>query len=136
MNWLQGKTIVAPTDFSEVSVNTLDWIRTVVAKPSDLIVIHVVAVDVLGDTSVPRREIAEGKMENLMNDPSYRGVYHRVLLGDPGSKIAEFADEVNADLVLLPSHGRSGLSRLLIGSVAERVIRTSPCPVLVLREGS
>ena len=58
-----------------------------------------------------------------------------ILFGDPGHEITEFAERVKADLIVMPSHGRTGLSRLLIGSVAERVIRLAHCPVLVLRDG-
>ncbi len=56
-----------------------------------------------------------------------------VAIGDPGAEICRVASEHNADLIVLPSHGRTGLKRLLIGSVAERVVRLAPCPVLVLR---
>ena len=61
---------------------------------------------------------------------------HRItypVLGDPGHQIAEFAKEAGAGLIVMPSHGRTGLTHLLIGSVAERVVRFAHCPVLVLR---
>ncbi|MEZ4321762.1 MAG: universal stress protein [Myxococcota bacterium] len=54
-------------------------------------------------------------------------------VGDPGRRIALVAKTLGADLVVMPSHGRTGLERLLLGSVAERVARLSPCPVLILR---
>jgi nucleotide-binding universal stress UspA family protein len=57
-----------------------------------------------------------------------------VAFGDPGREIAEYAQHCGAELIVLPSHGRTGLSRLLIGSVAERVVRLAHCPVLVLRQ--
>ena len=53
-----------------------------------------------------------------------------------GHEIAELADQENAKLIVIPSHGRTGISRLLLGSVAERVLRLSKCPVLVLRGDS
>jgi nucleotide-binding universal stress UspA family protein len=56
-----------------------------------------------------------------------------VCIGDPGAKICRAASERGLDLIVLSSHGRTGLKRLLIGSVAERVVRLAPCPVLVLR---
>ena len=55
------------------------------------------------------------------------------MIGDPGSEITKLAKEVGAHLIIMPSHGRTGISRLLLGSVAERVLRLSHCPVLVLR---
>lgn len=54
--------------------------------------------------------------------------------GDPAEKIVNNAAKLNADLVVLGTHGRTGLKRLLIGSVAEKVVRLAGCPVLVVRE--
>jgi nucleotide-binding universal stress UspA family protein len=56
-----------------------------------------------------------------------------VLFGDPGREVADYAQKSAADLIVLPSHGRTGLSRLLMGSTAERIVRMAHCPVLVLR---
>jgi nucleotide-binding universal stress UspA family protein len=53
-----------------------------------------------------------------------------------GRALVEIAEDEGVDLVILGSHGRSGLSRALLGSVAERVVRHAPCPVLVVRERS
>jgi nucleotide-binding universal stress UspA family protein len=55
-------------------------------------------------------------------------------IGDLAREIADFAQSCHADLIVLPSHGRTGISRLLIGFVAERVVRRARCPVLVLRQ--
>lgn len=52
---------------------------------------------------------------------------------DPGAGIAEQAKAIGADLIIVGSHGRTGLKRVLLGSVAERVVRLAPCPVLVVR---
>ena len=49
-------------------------------------------------------------------------------------EIADFAQEKKAELIVLPSHGRTGLTRLLLGSVAEKVVRLAHCPVLVLKK--
>ncbi len=57
-----------------------------------------------------------------------------ILEGDPGHEIVKLADTLKADLIVMPSHGRTGLAHVLIGSVAERVIRLAHCPVLVLRK--
>ncbi|MGR4064745.1 MAG: universal stress protein, partial [Vulcanimicrobiaceae bacterium] len=58
----------------------------------------------------------------------------RVLGGDPSDAIAACVADVGADLIVIGSHGRSGLPRLFLGSVAEGVLRKSPVPVLVIRE--
>ena len=54
--------------------------------------------------------------------------------GDPAEKIVEVAAKLDADLIVLDTHGRTGIKRLLIGSVAEKVVRLAGCPVLVVRE--
>jgi nucleotide-binding universal stress UspA family protein len=56
-----------------------------------------------------------------------------VVYGVPWTKIVETARTMQADLIVLGSHGRTGLSHMLLGSVAERVVRLAPCPVLVTR---
>ncbi len=66
-------------------------------------------------------------------DAKYRGINFEVRFGDPGHEIAAFAQEIGAGLIVMPSHGRTGLAHLLIGSVAERVVRLAHCAVLVLR---
>jgi nucleotide-binding universal stress UspA family protein len=54
--------------------------------------------------------------------------------GSPSVEIVELASEEHADVVMMGTHGRGGMSRLLLGSVADRVIRTAPCPVLTVRK--
>ncbi len=60
----------------------------------------------------------------------------RVLAGDPSDAIAACASEIGADLIVIGSHGRSGLPRLFLGSVAEGVLRKSTVPVLVIRDAA
>jgi len=54
-------------------------------------------------------------------------------LGSAGEEIAQLASDLDADLVIVGTHGRRGVSRLVLGSVAERAVRLAPCPVLVVR---
>ena len=56
-----------------------------------------------------------------------------VLTGDAGLATADYASQVNADLIVVPSHGYHGVKRFLLGSTAERIIRHAHCSVLVLR---
>ena len=60
-------------------------------------------------------------------------VTRSVVVGSPFRKIIETAEAEHVDLIVMATHGRTGLSHLLIGSVAERVVRTAPCPVLTIR---
>jgi nucleotide-binding universal stress UspA family protein len=55
------------------------------------------------------------------------------MIGDPGLTCVERAKTIGVDLIVIPSHGRSGISRLVLGSVAERVVRFSHVPVLVIK---
>ena len=63
------------------------------------------------------------------------GAVQVIRLGDPGFAITDYAREQEAELIVIPSHGFHGMNRLLLGSVADRVIRYADCPVLVLRRG-
>ena len=57
-----------------------------------------------------------------------------ILTGDPVDKIVAYATDQNADLIIMATHGRGGLSHVLMGSVAEHVVRKGPCPVLTLKQ--
>jgi nucleotide-binding universal stress UspA family protein len=59
---------------------------------------------------------------------------HYYFKGSPVNEIVEFAERENVDLIVMASHGRTGLSRLLMGSIAEGVMRKAPCPVLIVRQ--
>jgi nucleotide-binding universal stress UspA family protein len=91
---------------------------------------HVVLEDVEGRLAEAREYLAP-----LAAALSARGVRVRteVRRGDPVSEIAEAAAEVGADLIAMTTHGRSGLGRLLFGSVAEAVLRQSDIPVFLMR---
>jgi nucleotide-binding universal stress UspA family protein len=59
---------------------------------------------------------------------------HRLTMGDPAGEIVRIAEDEGAELIVLGTHGRTGVTRLLMGSVAEAIVRRAPCPVLVYRE--
>src|SRR5262249_37151211 len=61
------------------------------------------------------------------------GVRHVFLLGDPATEIVRYARDSGIDLIVMGTHGRTGLERLLMGSVAEKVMRDAPCSVLVVK---
>jgi nucleotide-binding universal stress UspA family protein len=75
-------------------------------------------------------------LERLSADEHGFQTESEVLVGIPASELIEYVDEHDIDLVVIGTHGRSGLDRLLLGSVAERVIRSSSAPVLVVRSAS
>jgi nucleotide-binding universal stress UspA family protein len=59
---------------------------------------------------------------------------HRLTMGDPAGEVVRIATDENAEMIILGTHGRTGMTRLLMGSVAEAIVRRAPCPVLVYRE--
>lgn len=75
-----------------------------------------------------------GRAERNALDAGASSVSTRVLNGWAPDEIVRFAKEGEFGLIVMGTHGRSGLKHLLIGSVAERVVRTAPCPVLTVRE--
>ncbi|PPS40409.1 universal stress protein [Chroococcidiopsis sp. TS-821] len=142
MSWLQRNRVLVPIDFSEESFAALKPAREFVKDSSQLYVLHVLShlhpaepgvVWEAIDDETRKKHVQEALRERL-KDSEFQGVQISVLVGDPSSKIIDYAQEINADLIVIPSHGRTGLSRFFLGSVAERVVRFAHCPVVVLRK--
>jgi nucleotide-binding universal stress UspA family protein len=140
VSWLPKKKVIVPVDFSDDSL--ADTALQLVREPRDVVVAHVLQeISVLEptegwppiDTPSRVRRVTDSLRERL-ESAGHSAVKLLVLVGDPGHEIADLAASEQADLIVLPSHGRTGLKRLLIGSVAERVVRLAHCPVLVLRK--
>jgi nucleotide-binding universal stress UspA family protein len=141
-HWLPRKTVVVPVDFSDDSFTALDTALEMVDDPSHLHVIHVLPMleptepgviwHTIDDKS--RSEHAETALRVELEKRGQKVVQIVIRFGDPGHEIAHYAEQVRAGLVIVASHGRSGLKRLLIGSVADRVVRLAHCPVLVLKK--
>ena len=85
-----------------------------------------------------QRKWAEETLEARAADLSQSGTKAswRVQVGVPFEEIVKIAEEERADMIVMGTHGRGGLNRMLLGSVAERVIRLAPCPVLTVREAT
>ena len=141
MGWLPKNCVVVPFDFSEQSDRALESAQVFVAGLSSLHVVHVLPTIELAEPGViwetiddeARRRHAEGAFGERFAKTPFEKVDFHVRFGDPGREIAAFAEELHAELIIMPSHGRTGLSRLFIGSVAERVVRLAHCPVLILK---
>lgn len=76
---------------------------------------------------------ALNKLQQSTRDAGIQQVDTRLLHGFATSEIQAFAEQGSFDLIVMGTHGRRGLSHALLGSVAERVLRTAPCPVLIVR---
>lgn len=141
MAWEARKSVVVPVDFSDASIAAVDSALELVEAPEHIHAIHVLPALEVAEPGViwktidnaSRESHAKQALAEKLAGPKYRGIQFEVAFGDPGTEIAEFARQIGADLIVTPTHGRSGLNRLLLGSVAERVLRFSPCPVLVLK---
>ncbi len=142
MNWLPKKTVVVPVDFSTASADALKTALLLVENPESVHVIYVTAPPIafnyaegwaLDDPAI-RMKAAHEHLAKFLTNPNAAGVKTIIREGDPGLLIADYAEEVHADLIVMPSHGYHGVKRLLLGSVAERVLRHANCPVLVLRQ--
>lgn len=140
-NWFNGKTILVPVDFSEESVKA---VNDAIEMADSTKLVHVVHVAPDLDVTTPgvvwesisedvQRQNIEASFDKTFTDPKYQGITYHVTFGDAGRGIVEHAQEIKADVIVMPSHGRTGFRRLLIGSVAERVLRLAHLPVLVLR---
>ncbi len=144
MSWLPRKTIVVPIDFSDDSFLALDTAEELIDNASHLHLIHVLPIITPNDPGViwemiddgSRAEHAEAALRKKLTHRSAGDFQVAIRFGDAGHRIVDYAQEVQADLIALSSHGQTGLTRLLLGSVAEKVVRLAHCPVLVLKRGA
>jgi nucleotide-binding universal stress UspA family protein len=141
MSWLPKKSIVVPVDFSGESSHALSVALELVEDPSALHLVHVlypldsVSPGVVwgGVTEETREKAVRECFDKSLTELGVSGANVDVLFGDPGIEIAEYAKKIGAELIVISSHGHHGVRRVLLGSVAERVVRHATCPLLVLR---
>ncbi|HEX5102049.1 MAG TPA: universal stress protein [Polyangiaceae bacterium] len=142
--------ILVPVDFSEPSRRALDYAAKL-ARPlgAAIDVLHVAEVPAfVPSASMPEagasdlslvalvREGADKMLTQFVVEAAARGIVvqaSRLELGSPARVITELAVAGDYDLIVIGTHGRTGLTRALMGSVAERVVRHAPCPVLSVR---
>lgn len=142
MSWQTPQTVLVPVDFSAASADAIQAALKLVSQPPDVHVLHVTMPPppmllAYGDVwvaqdSPQRQQVAVEHLSRFLCERGFAGVTQIVREGDPGLTIVDYAHECHADLIVIPSHGRHGLKRLLLGSVAERVLRHAGVPVLVL----
>jgi universal stress protein A len=143
----QFRKILVATDFSKASEYALDFARGLAKSfGGTLHVLHVVPDPVLASawseaytydlTALGerlRRE-AEQQLAKWAQPIPDVAVTTEAIVGSPAALISVIAADRRVDLIVMGTHGRSGFSHLFIGSVAERVVRSAPCPVLTARE--
>ncbi len=140
--------ILVPVDFSEFCRHALRYGGELARRfEAELTLLHVVediypmvadpgvmlgpAVDFVADM----RQSAEKGLQKLVEEEWSQGlnVVQRVTVGVPFLEIVRYAKEQQIDLIVITTHGRSGLAHVLMGSVAEKIVRKATCPVLTVR---
>lgn len=139
MSDLIRKSVVVPIDFSRFSDLSIRAALPYVRQPQDLHCIHVVSAvktgDVWHDPDAPARlQAAEATVQDFLKKHGFADVTVVVRAGDAGSEIVRYAEEIGAELIVIPSRGVNSAMQIFLGSVAERVIRLAACPVLVLKQ--
>ena len=144
---LQLKKILLPTDFSKYSAAAESYACEFAAKfGAELHLLHTLeqhysltpefGLGFAVPTQISESKAAAEKALSGLLDPGWAtnsNVIHRVIEGSPKTEIVRYARAENIDLIVISTHGRTGLSHMLIGSVAETVVRTASCPVLTVR---
>ncbi len=133
--------VVVPFDVSDESIHAVKLALSMVDSAEDIHVVHVLtqispgypgyvwdAIDDAHRIQHAQQAVKE-KLSNISQD-----LHVAIFIGDAGHEIAAYADNIDAGLIVIPSHGRRGVARILLGSVAERVLRLAHCPVLVLKK--
>jgi nucleotide-binding universal stress UspA family protein len=133
--------ILFPTDFSTAGRAALET-ATALARDrgAKLLIVHVEEPPIAygggelyyGIDEPDRHELQRMLSEVVPTDPAV-GFEHRLLLGNPAGAIVHLAEKEAVDMIVMPTHGRTGLVRLLMGSVAEEVVRKAKCPVLTIK---
>jgi len=145
---VQIKRILCPVDFSENSDHAMRYAAALAGTfEAELTLLHVVAPMVAalpGETALPDMlqanideltDACRERLEKTVGTLAASGltVQHKVINGVPFIEIIRYARETETDLIVMGTHGRTGIGHLIIGSVAERVVRKAPCPVLTVK---
>lgn len=144
---LNYQNILVPYDFSEYSKNSLEYaIDFCSFFKAKIYLIHVIepvlypADFSMGQIALPAIDAEfENKIKEEIDKVAKNFIGEKlqyetiVKTGKPFVEIIETASEINADLIIIATHGKSGVEQILFGSTAEKVVRKAPCPVLTIR---
>ena len=135
------KRILVPTDFSETSDAAVKYgVGLARALSAQLYLLHVTGetgVNFEADFAmVPFENAPREQLETLVSEQeaSQLRPEYALRLGVPSDQIVRYADDRDIDLIVMGTHGRSGLPHMMMGSIAEKVVRVAPCPVLTIRQ--
>jgi nucleotide-binding universal stress UspA family protein len=142
----QVKKILFPIDFASNFEPLVPWVSTLAGKFEATVYVLFVAQDLTHFASfyVPHGNIKEFQQQAIDSatkrmaaaveefSKKFPKVETRVELGAPAEKILAFAEKEQIDMIVMGAHGRSGLERAIFGSVANKVVKSAPCPVLTI----
>ena len=139
---MNAHKILVPIDFSPGSNAAMEMAAslardsgaTVILAHVEVIPLSAAGGEFLYAIPEPPTEELLAKLNDCVLPDSNIPVERRLLAGDPADAIIRLAESENADMIVMGTHGRRGLTRLLMGSVAEAVVRTAPCPVLTVKQ--
>jgi len=142
------KNILVPIDFSDYSINALRYAISMAKHFSAKIyLVYVVEPMIypadfsMGQVSIPSMDVdmterGRTEMETLAKKEIGKKLDYEIVIkvGKPFIEIIETAAEKDSDLIIIATHGHTGVEHILFGSTAEKVVRKAPCPVMTLRE--
>ena len=142
------KKVLVPTDFSDYSKSALRYsVNFAKVFDAEIILVYVIEPVIyppdfsMGQIAIPSvnaewDQKAKEELDNLVKHEIPSGVKVQTIVrtGKPFVEIIDTATEEDADIIIIATHGHSGVEHILFGSTAEKVVRKAPCPVLTLRE--
>ena len=147
---MNAEKILFATDFSPASDAALGFASSLASDTgATLHIVHVGVshADAFATTApygyaiseeveLRERKSRQQKLDSLHSAVAGVSSQHHFLEGNPADEVLRFAEEEGVDLIVVGSHGRTGLSRMLMGSVAEEIVRRAECPVLVVKHAA
>ena len=139
---MSASTILVATDFSETSRSAVDYAATQARMTgARMLIVHALPVpspeqgEGMLYSGVGREDLqaAEQQLKAIEPDAPEIRVEHRLVSGKPADAILKLASDEDVELIVVGTHGRTGLMRVLMGSVAEQVVRHATCPVVIIK---
>lgn len=133
-------TVLLPFDFSAAAREAVATAKRFTASDQRLHLLHVIPhveaaspAFLVGEIQTERLlERARAELGQVAESCGAGGAQLDLRMGEPAREILDYAQEIDADMIVIPSRGKTGVRRWMLGSVAERVVRRARCPVLVL----
>lgn len=138
---MNAHKILYPTDFSTTGQTALEMATSLARdRGGTLVIMHVEEPpmaygggELYYGIEEPNREDLKRMLSEVVPADPAVACEHRLMIGSPATAIIEIAERENVELIVMATHGRTGLLRLLMGSVAEEVVRKAKCPVLTVK---